>query len=98
VAKLHHGGKWSTHFSLLSSSFLQLCDEILLLLVRHPLRRAVPDAPLGATQAVFILNLPLILQFVLLGLLEQILEHLGRLEPGVELGVLLLVLRLRAPN
>jgi hypothetical protein len=37
-----------------------------------------------------------LLLFVLLGLLEQVLQHLGLLEPVIELGVLLLVLRLRA--
>lgn len=37
-----------------------------------------------------------LLLFVLPGLLEQVLQHLGLLEPVIELGVLLLVLRLRA--
>ena len=37
-----------------------------------------------------------LLLFVLLGLLEQLLQHLGLLEPVIEFGVLLLVLRLRA--
>ena len=37
-----------------------------------------------------------LLLLVLLGLLEQVLQHLGVLEPVIELGVLLLVLGLRA--
>lgn len=43
-----------------SDSFLELCDEVLLLLVRHPHRGAVADAPLGAPQAVLVLDLPLV--------------------------------------
>lgn len=81
-------------YSLPLSSLPQLRNEILPLLVRHPHRRAVADAPLGAAQAVFVLDLPLILLFVLLGPLEQLLEHLGRLEPRIILGVLPLVLRI----
>jgi hypothetical protein len=36
-----------------------------------------------------------VLLFVLLGLLQQLLEHLGGLEPRIILGVLPLVLRFR---
>jgi hypothetical protein len=35
-----------------------------------------------------------LLLFVLLGLLEQVLQHLGLLEPVIQLSVLLLVIRM----
>lgn len=46
--------------SLDSTPLLQLLDEGLLLVLRHPLSRTVADAPLCATDAVLILNRPLV--------------------------------------
>ena len=43
-----------------SGSLLELRNEVLPLLVGHALRGAVPDAPLGAPQAVLVLDHPLV--------------------------------------
>jgi hypothetical protein len=46
--------------SSLPNFFPELADEIVPLLVRHPHRGAVPDAPLRAPQAVLVLDRPLV--------------------------------------